>query len=108
GYTRRHGYASHGLRFSVKRGDERLDAFRRRLNAEAGTRPDRQPDPGWTLGSRLRHRGSLHADIWTGTAAELAERHAIAVYPVGGWWRKNPSHKRGNREVRYSLVMSLR
>jgi Subtilase family len=109
GYTRRHGYASHGLRFAVKRGDERLDAFCRRINAEVGTRSGRQPtDVGWTVGPRLRHRGSLHADIWTGTAVELAERHAIAVYPVGGWWRENPSHQRGDTEARYSLVVSLR
>ena len=109
GYTRRHGYASHGLRFAVKRGDERLEAFCRRINAEAGTRSGRQPpDAGWVVGTRLRHRGSLHADIWKGTAAELAERHAIAVYPVGGWWRENPSHQRGDTEARYSLLVSLR
>jgi hypothetical protein len=109
GYTRRHGYASHGLRFAVKRGDELLDAFCRRINAEVGTRSGRQPpDAGWMIGPRLRHRGSLHADIWTGTAAELAERDAIAVYPVGGWWRENPSHQRGSTETRYSLVASLR
>ena len=62
GYTRRHGYASHGLRFAVKRGDELLDAFCRRINAEVGTRSGRQPpDAGWMIGPRLRHRGSLHA-----------------------------------------------
>ena len=60
------------------------------------------------VGPRLRHRGSLHCDIWKGTAAELAERHAIAIYPVGGWWRENPSHQRGNTEARYSLLVSLR
>jgi hypothetical protein len=109
GYTKRHSYASHGLRFAVKRGDELLDAFCRRINAEAGIRPSRQPtDPGWTIGPRLRHRGSLHTDIWTGSAVELAERHAIAVFPVGGWWRENPSHRRGNTKVRYSLIVSLR
>ena len=109
GRTKRHVYASHGLRFAVKRSSDRLDVFCRRINSEAGGRPGRSPsDPGWTLGPQLRNRGSLHADIWKGTAADLAARHAIAIYPIGGWWRENPAHHRGNSKIRYSLVVSLR
>ncbi len=108
GQTRRHGYASHGLRFEVKRSSESADAFIRRINAQAGTRATAPQDPSWELGHRLRNRGSLRADIWKGSAADLAARDAIAVYPTGGWWRENPSHKRGNSQVRYSLIVSLR
>ena len=109
GQTKRHGYASHGLRFEVKRSKEPDDAFIRRINAQAGDRPKYSPnDSGWVLGPRLRHRGSLHADIWKGSAADLAARGAVAVYPVGGWWRENPSHQRGNSKTRYSLIVSLR
>nr|WP_294565147.1 S8 family peptidase [uncultured Rhodopila sp.] len=109
GYTRRHGYASHGLRFEVKRSKETDDAFMRRINAQAGDRPNYSPnDPGWVVGPRLRNRGSLHSDTWKGSAADLAARGAIAVYPTGGWWRENPSHQRGNSKIRYSLIVSLR
>lgn len=109
GRSKRHTYASHGLRFALKRGDERLDVFCRRINAAAGTRPSRKPsDTGWIIGPKLRNRGSLHADIWEGTAAELSERDAIAIYPTGGWWRENPGQQRADRKVRYSLVASVR
>jgi hypothetical protein len=93
----------------VRRTGERVEDLCRRINAQAGSRPKHTPDdPGWTLGPRLRYRGSLHADIWTGSAADLAERDAIAVYPTSGWWRENPSHDRASRQVRYSLIVSLR
>jgi hypothetical protein len=109
GETKRHSYASHGLRFDVKRSGETDDAFVSRVNAKVGARPKYSPsDQGWALGPRLRHRGSLHADLWQGSAADLAARGAIAVYPVDGWWRKNPSQDRGNAKTRYSLIISLR
>jgi hypothetical protein len=97
------------LRFDVKRSRETDEAFVRRMNAQAGDRPTySQNDSGWTFGPRLRHRGSLHVDTWKGSAADLAARGAIAVYPIGGWWRENPSHQRFNSRIRYSLVVSLR
>lgn len=109
GQTKRHGYASHGLRFEVKRSQETDEAFLRRLNAQEGERPNASPnDTGWMLGTQLRHRGSVHSDIWSGSAADLAARGAVVVYPVGGWWRENPSHKRWDTRVRYSLIVSLR
>lgn len=109
GQTRRHGYASHGLRFDVKRSKEPDDVFLRRINAQAGDRPTNPPkDSNWLLGPQLRNRGSLHADIWKGSAVDLAARGAIAVYPTGGWWRENPSHQRGNSKARYSLIVTLR
>ena len=109
GRSRRHSYASHGLRFVLKPADERLDVFVRRINANAGVRPPkRAPDTKWFLGPNLRNCGSLHADVWEGDAVELAERNAIVIYPVGGWWRENPSQARGNRRIRYSIIATLR
>ena len=111
GWTKRHRYASHGLRFAVKRPEEDLDTFRGRINAAAqeedGDYAGGQDD-GWVMGPRLRDRGSLHSDIWEGTAADLANRHGIAVYPTGGWWREKMRLERYGREVRYALILTLR
>jgi hypothetical protein len=65
-------------------------------------------DPNWLLGDRQRHRGSLHQDIWRGTAAALANRGFIAVYPAKGWWRTRPAQERYNLPARYSLIVSIR
>lgn len=62
----------------------------------------------WTLGPDLRSKGSLHSDIWRGTATALAARRHIAVYPVGGWWKERPQLGRGNDKVRYSLIVSVK
>jgi hypothetical protein len=100
------------LRFAVKRSEENLVSFRRRINRAAREDDERisgtGDDSGWSLGPRLRNRGSLHSDVWEGTAADLATRHAIAVYPTGGWWREKPALQRAHRQVRYALVVSLR
>ena len=112
GWTKRHRYSSYGLRFDVKRSEERLEAFRRRINRAAREEEEAiaaaGADDGWFFGPRLRNRGSLHSDIWEGTAADLASRHAVAVYPTGGWWREKPALQRADRQVRYCLVVSLR
>lgn len=112
GWLRRHRYPSHGLRFAVKRSLESVDAFRQRINAavaaeEQGVEAiDAGPDD-WYLG-RIRDSGSIHSDIWRGTAVELARRSAIGIYPIGGWWKENPGHRRYEHRVRYSLVISIR
>jgi hypothetical protein len=112
GWRARHRYASHGLRFDVKTGDESLAEFRRRLNkqavAEDGEQPTTASDSAeWVLGDQLRHRGSLHSDIWHGSAAELADRGVIGIYPVSGWWKEQPKRDRSARGARYALVVSV-
>jgi hypothetical protein len=111
GWARRHRYASHGLRFEVKRSTESIDEFRARINRavaleEQGAQVDQGPD-GWLL-STLRNAGSIHSDYWQGTGAELGRRDAIIIYPVGGWWKENKSLLRYDRSARYSLIVSLR
>ena len=43
-----------------------------------------------------------------GTAADLANRHGVAVYPIGGWWKEKRALERAGRTVRYALAITLR
>ncbi|MBN9576400.1 MAG: S8 family peptidase [Alicycliphilus denitrificans] len=115
GVASKYHYPSHRLRFDVQRPlDASTDQFVARLNAAAQREDDgdgdpvNSSDPKWLLGGQRRHRGSLHQDIWTGTAAELASRGFIAVYPSAGWWRTRPALERYALPARYSLVISIR
>jgi hypothetical protein len=63
---------------------------------------------GWLLKPNLRGKGSLHHDRWRGTAAELARRSHVAVYPVIGWWRERKTLGRSESRARYSLVVTIR
>jgi hypothetical protein len=106
-------YPSHRLRFDVQRPlDASTDDFVARINAAAEREDEGDPinpkDPDWRLGDRLRHRGSLHQDIWEGTAADLASRGFIAVYPSTGWWRTRHALERYSLPARYSLIVSIR
>lgn len=112
GWKRRHRYASHGLRFDVKAATESIDEFRKRLNRKALDEDEGRPEvagdsEGWFLGGRTRNKGSIHSDIWSGTAADLAERGAIGIYPVSGWWKDQPKRDRSSRGARYALVVSI-
>lgn len=106
-------YPSHRLRFDVQRPlDATTEDFVARINAAAEREDDGDPidskDPNWILGDRQRHRGSLHQDIWHGSAAELANRGFVAVYPAKGWWRTRQAQERYSLPARYSLVISIR
>jgi len=112
GWQRRYRYASHGLRFDVRRPTESNDDFRKRINqlalAEEERRPTVQSDAAeWFFSPDQRVAGSLHTDIWTGTAADLAQRGAIAVFPVTGWWKERPDRDRSEEGARYSLIVSI-
>ncbi|MCE2487921.1 MAG: S8 family peptidase [Desulfurellaceae bacterium] len=89
GVTSRYRYESHGLRFDVKRPAESENDFRARINAAARDEEERTPvggdDPGWIIGKQNRHKGSLHSDIWRGSAADLASRGMLEVC-----WRSIP------------------
>jgi hypothetical protein len=112
GWTRRHRYASHGLRFRIKTSTETLKEFRSRINQaardeEEGVATAVGGGDDWLLGS-ARDAGSIHSDLWRGTAADLAARDAIGVYPVGGWWKEKPYLERVNATARYSLLVTIR
>jgi hypothetical protein len=113
GWVRRYSYASHGLRFDVRRATESNEEFRKRLNQLALAEEEKRPKPvdsdssEWYFGPDYRVAGSLHSDIWRGTAADLAQRGAIAIYPVTGWWKEIKSRDRSERGARYALVVSI-
>lgn len=111
GWKQKHRYASHGLRFDVKTPTESLDQFRGRLNQQAREEEEgatSSSDAGrWQLGPKLRSKGSIHSDVWTGTAAELAERGYVGIYPVIGWWRERHQLNRWQNGARYSLLVSI-
>lgn len=111
GYRQRYSYQSHGLRFAMIRPGQSVENFRHSINAIANSDdeyagPEGDAD-GWTFGTHLRTRGSLHSDVWTGSAAALADMHTIAVYPVGGWWKYRTAEERWQKEARYSLIVSI-
>lgn len=112
GVMSRYRYESHGLRFDVKRPLETVEGFRGRISAAA--RDDHYEsgqggsDTSWLIGTQGRHRGSVHSDIWHGTAADLASRGSIAVYPASGWWKTRHALQHYDRAVRYALAVSIR
>jgi hypothetical protein len=112
GFRARYRYASHQLRFDLREPDETNDEFRGRINrkalAEEEERPTRSGGPdGWIVGTETRNRGSLHSDIWEGTAADLAARGMVAIYPVTGWWKELQSRDQSDLGARYGLMISI-
>ena len=111
GWTRKHRYQSHGLRFDVKRPGESITEFQARISADAAKDDDDDASPAdeqkWALGNWYRNKGSIHSDVWTGTAAELASSGILAVYPVSGWWKERKHLEGWKKEARYSLIVTL-
>ena len=114
GFNDRYRYASCGLRFDVNKTGESKEQFVHRVNQQMyDTQPDNDLDRAtndtdrWLIGVKGRTTGSLHCDIWQGTAAELSESNYVAVYPTAGWWKTMNSLKKYNSRVRYSLVVTL-
>ena len=110
GWTRKHKYHSFGLRFEVKRAEEDLEEFQRRINKidrDNFGEPDiKTDDQNWYFGANNRKKGSLHCDYWEGSAIELSKRDAIAILPIGGWW-KSKTKLASFKPIRYSLIVSL-
>ncbi|HEU5053725.1 MAG TPA: S8 family peptidase, partial [Hanamia sp.] len=101
-------YRSHGLRFKVIDRGESLKMFKARISKNM--REDDYLAEGsehWLINSNIRDKGSIHKDIWRGSAIDLSRRNKIAVYPVGGWWRTRKQLNRFNHSVRYSLIVTI-
>lgn len=112
GHKSRYRYESHGLRFDVKRAEESESDFRSRINSAARAEEQEVPDtagedPNWLIGKNNRHRGSLHSDIWRGTAVDLASRGVVGVYPAAGWWKTRKALQRWDSRVPYTLLVSI-
>jgi len=111
GWKNRYRYASHALRFDLNSPSESRSEFIKRINVAA--RDDNEGHPGtsspsgyWTLG-QVRDKGSIHSDIWEGTAADLAASNLIAIYPRIGWWRERSHLGKVESLTRYSLIVSI-
>lgn len=113
GWKDRYRYASHGLRFDLNSPGESKYEFLTRINreikdADAGrTVKTKGPSDHWVIGSQARDRGSIHSDIWRGTAADLASSNMISVSPIVGWWRERQHLNRWMSEARYALIVSI-
>lgn len=114
GWEHKFRYQSHGLRFDVKTPTESSTEFRTRLNKERWDEESGRASvtsssdtTNWFFGKGIRSRGSIHSDTWSGTAAELAERNQVAVFPVVGWWREKHSDGHTKKKARYSLIVSI-
>lgn len=112
GWTRKHRYASHGLRFDLQRPGEGDDAFHRRMSKfehdeELGSSKSDGGALPWVVGVSGRTKGSIHSDLWSGSAADLAGCKKLAVVPVTGWWRELRHQKAWDRKARYSLIVSI-
>lgn len=115
GWQSKFRYQNFALRFAVRAASETAERFQQRINKISrddmgDERETSMPDPdsaGWLLRSKLRSRGSLHSDSWLGTAAALANKSEIAVFPVGGWWKEAGAQLEADVEMRYALTMSL-
>ena len=115
GWRSKYRYQSHGLRFAVKGATETPERFNNRINkidrdasddveSDVGSDPDKD---NWFWGAQMRTSGSLHSDTWKGTAAQLALKSHVAVFPVGGWWRDSDAGE-ATQTVRYSLLVTLK
>jgi hypothetical protein len=111
GWKDRYRYASHGLRFDLNNTNETEKDFIKRINSAANTDDDAangtSGNERWLIGINNRKQGSLHSDIWTGNAADLAACNIIGIYPVIGWWRERHNLNCFNKITRYSIIVSL-
>lgn len=111
GWKDRYRYASHALRFELNSPGEGKNELVKRINRAAWKEEEGHPGTEsaskyWIIG-QARDRGSIHSDIWQGTAQELADSNIIAVAPRIGWWRERAHLGKWNRRTRYSLIVSI-
>jgi hypothetical protein len=110
GWQDRYRYASHALRFEFNGPGESEEDFVQRVNRlarEEDEHPGTEgPGDRWTIGE-ARNVGSIHSDIWQGSAIELAASNLIAVHPTVGWWRERHHLNRWNKQTRYTLLVSI-
>ncbi|MCO6388720.1 S8 family peptidase [Aliihoeflea sp. 40Bstr573] len=104
-------YQSFGLRFDLKRARETERNFMRRVNKddrdEGDLRPVNEDNDGWFFGPKSVSAGSVHMDIWEGSAVELAARDLLYVFPISGWWRERKALGRAESKSRYALVVGI-
>ncbi|AEV38691.1 hypothetical protein PSE_4187 [Pseudovibrio sp. FO-BEG1] len=112
GWRDKYRYRSHGLDFNLKKPTEDLTEFLARLNKAARDDTDDSTYGGanveWAVGTQMgRTRGSVHRDWIELTAAEAAEANVVGIFPRTGWWKERAHLGMGEKETRYSLIITL-
>lgn len=111
GWKDKYRYPSCGLLFDVNNPYESKEEFKKRISIAMRDEDEKSlvsNDSGrWLIGSQNRNVGSIHSDIWEGTAADLSQSNYIMIYPTTGWWKLRTNQKKYNNRVRYSLVVSI-
>ena len=111
GWKDRYRYPSHLLRFDINSPTESQEEFLKRVNAamqdEENYQSTQSPSSHWVIGMQNRDKGSIHSDIWRGTALELSASNLIAVSPRLGWWKERSHLGKINSNTRYSLIISI-
>ncbi len=107
----KYSYASHNLRFRLRRPNEKDDVFYARVSRDAQideeTADPIDDDDKWKFGQRRRDVGSLHVDELEIPATDLALRDLLAVHPVTGWWKAKTTPMPEQRKARFSLVVEI-
>lgn len=110
GWKERYRYPSAGLRFDINSPSENQAEFLKRINTKARdedyAKTSSSAAKHWKLGEQ-RDVGSIHSDIWQGTAVELSASNMIAVFPTIGWWRERSQLGKWDKTMRYSLIVSI-
>lgn len=111
GLERSYSYPSYSLSFSVRKSVDTREMHLKKINEAKREAGDSVSNPsqyaGWQLGNNA-FVGSVHSDIWEGSASDLAAMGGIAVIPEAGWWKTKTTHHRYNDKARYSLIVSIR
>lgn len=104
-------YQSCSLKFSVRKSSDKMEDHLKKINRLSREESEKISNShqydGWQLGS-YAFAGSVHSDIWEGSASALAEMGGIAIIPGTGWWKTKKQHKKYNCPVPYSLIVSIR
>lgn len=105
-------YRSAGLRFDLRRRNEEQNRFEARVNALAAVEEEANaaadPDPDRLFGVNSISAGSVHVEEWRCSAANLADRNGVAIFPVGGWWKTiRKDNERNNGKMRYALIITI-
>ena len=117
GYTSIYRYAGCQLRFRVSDPGQTREDLVSAVSAatQQSGEEDAEPieaarfprDTRWQIGPQAATRGSLHSDVWVGTAAEAADMSHIAIYPMTGWWKTRVGQERFEARQPYSLIVTL-
>lgn len=101
-------YPSCQLRFDLKRSaTETIGQFAARLSRAQEKESDNVGAVGRWMFGKTRTRGSIHKDVWVGSAADLAGSGVLAVFPVTGWWRTRKALGKYDEDCPYSLVVTI-